>query len=145
MLRVGNGTSVLSQNCQMTLRIRYPIGCTSAVFEVRNHGYANIGGYEPVDKDVTGSASVQYSLSGGSANPTSPDGIIISVATIGGRDGQWSMQHDVATTRNVASGQQDATFTIRLTVSINQPRYPAKLGIIQAESVLLSILDQAAC
>jgi hypothetical protein len=137
---VGPNTSVRSQDCQVTFRVRYPIGCTSATFQVSHYGFGDF------DQGVTGSASAQYSLSAGSANPTSPSPLAISYASLDGiGNAVWSTTHNVATTANIAAGQQDVTFISHLTVSINTPSNPALGGILPADSLAIAINNQAAC
>jgi hypothetical protein len=54
------------RNCDVFFTLRYPIGCFSAVFNIKYHGFAQI------ENTVSGTLSASYSLSPGSVSPSSP-------------------------------------------------------------------------
>lgn len=136
----GNDDFPGKQDCEVSIGLRYPIGCTSAKVDVTHVGFGLFA------DGITGSATSQYALSAGSANPSTGAGFPLSFSTLNGTSGgpvSWTDRLD--TTANVASAaQQDAIFTVRSGVTITAPSEDL-VGNVDIDNLAFFIHDQEEC
>lgn len=132
------------EECKVSVGLRYPVGCTSAVVDVTHRGFGI------VDDGVTGSATAAYALAGSGAStslsPAQGKSVALSYAALGRDNGAiWSSTDSVAISARVAgAAQRDAVFTITAAVGISTPRQSVR-GVVQVDNLIVFIKNQAAC
>ncbi|KAK0639175.1 hypothetical protein B0T16DRAFT_497314 [Cercophora newfieldiana] len=136
---LGAPSSQREKQCDITLRVQFPVGCTTAQFKSTYHGYIQL------DSGVTGTFNSQYSLSPGSLTGGSPPSVTVTSAQYGGA-GNPFLKDDFAGARVVvnSANQRVVTFTLRNRILL-QANSQSVSGFMDESDVTISILNQAVC
>lgn len=127
------------KHCDITLGVRFPVGCTKADFKSTYHGYVQL------DDGVTGTFGSQYSLSPGTLSGGSPPSVTVTSAAYGG-SGNSFLKDDIAGAKVVVNSewQRTALFTLRNRILV-QANGGSVSGFLDATDVTIAILNQAVC
>ena len=133
-LVTGNGVPIdASLSCDISITASFPEGCTSAVFTKTTRGYTGLA------EGATGRLTEGYSLSGGSATPSSTEFTYTSA--------EWGDGGDDFINREpitVVSNAQTATFKTSLTSFLNAPSSDF-ISRFDVDSVEVAITSTGTC
>ncbi|KAK1751016.1 hypothetical protein QBC47DRAFT_308533 [Echria macrotheca] len=128
------------KTCDITLRINFPLGCTSARFSNTYHGFAQL------DQGVTGTFSTQYNISPGQlVSGGNPPPATVSASGFGGAGNVYT-KSDVAVGKiNAnAANQQVVTYIARTRMFV-QGSNNTVFGTLSDDDYSFSITQQSRC
>ncbi|KAK3313966.1 hypothetical protein B0H66DRAFT_567489 [Apodospora peruviana] len=136
----GSDPSDREKNCDLTLTLQYPIGCTAAKITSTYHGFAQL------EQGVTGIFSSQYNISPGSiSSGGSPPPATISRNGFGGAGNVYTKLDEARTKVNVRSAnQRSVSFVVRSRVLL-QANNGNVGGLLTEDDVSISIAQQSRC
>jgi len=136
----GAGPEERERYCDLTFRIQFPLGCSTASLQSTYHGFAQL------DAGVTGTFSSQYSISPGQVlTGGNPNPVTISSAGFGGAGNVYAKE-DVAGVRvNAGSANQRVvSYTVRTRLRLQQGQ-SSQVGFFSDDDLTLAITAQGTC
>jgi len=124
--------------CDLSLTVRYPLGCTAAVLDATYRGFAQL------QSGVTGTFSTQYNLSPGTTGANPPATSFTSQAS-GGVGSPYVKEDKVATTERINTDNQRNVSLIARTRIFVVSSGPTLSGTLTDANATIAITQQHKC
>jgi len=139
---VGQGAPPDSREktCDVTIRIRFPQGCTNARISSTYHGFAQL------EQGVTGTFASQYNLSPGQIlSGGNPPPATVSSAGFGGAGNVYTKADSAAARVNVVNQSQNVVTYIARTRVFTQSANGVAFGSLSVDDATINISQQSRC
>ena len=125
--------------CDVSVKARYPLGCTKAVFDTTSHGFALL------ESGVSGTVLSSYSFSPGSiVSGASSPATVLQGSQFEEGD-VYTKQDEVATKATVRNAnERDITYVVRSRVFLQASNQQA-FGTLTVDDLSISVTAQTAC
>ncbi|KAK5653412.1 hypothetical protein OQA88_8897 [Cercophora sp. LCS_1] len=141
-VEIGPGASPSNREkyCDLTIGVRFPVGCSTATLRSTYHGFAQLG------TGVTGTFQAQYNLSPGSlTSGANPAPAVISSAGFGGAGNVYTkVDSPVARVSVTNPNQRIVNFTVRSRIFL-QSNNQSSQGLLTDDDLSVEIVGQGTC